>query len=107
MSEELINFQDVRLKIELDKPLTKQELATYLGVGYSTVKGWPWLPMIGEKLFYSDFLIARRQYLGLEGQHIGAHQSASIVGIYAKSRGRRGSPSPCTPAQEPRLAWPA
>jgi hypothetical protein len=35
------------------------------GIGYATVRSWPWLPMLGGLLFYDDFVAARRLHLGL------------------------------------------
>ena len=61
-----IDANEVERKIAADKPLTLAELATHLEVAYSVVKSWDWLPLISRKVFYADFIIARRRFTGLE-----------------------------------------
>lgn len=76
-----VNPGVVQAKIDSGRPLTLAELAVHTGYGYSTVRGWDWLPMLDGKVFYDDFVIARRRVTGLEAvPRSVARRSASNAG---------------------------
>ena len=63
-----------------DAAITLPQLCKRIGVSYDVVREWDWLPMIGRKIFYDDFILARRQHLGLESsQHTNGHLPKSTA----------------------------
>jgi hypothetical protein len=75
----------VEEKVKTGQPITKAELSVYLGVAYSVVRGWHWLPMLGGLLFFDDFTLARRMQLGLESDpRIVGHLRKSTAGKSVK-----------------------
>jgi hypothetical protein len=68
-------------KVIAGKPITKAELSVQLGVAYSLVRSWEWLPMLGGLIFYDDFIEARRRRVGLaDDPRIGARRRKSNAG---------------------------
>jgi hypothetical protein len=68
-------------KIDGRQPITKAELSVFLGVAYSLVRSWEWLPMLGGLIFYDDFIEARRRRVGLaDDPRIGARRRKSSAG---------------------------
>ena len=72
-------------KVKAGQPITKAELSVYLDVAYTVVRSWHWLPVIGNVIFFDDFVLARRMQLGLEADpRIGARHRKSIAGKSSK-----------------------
>src|SRR5882724_6545247 len=84
-----INRQAVALKVSDGLPITKAELAVYLGVSYTLVRSWAWLPMLGQLLFFDDFTLARQRHLGLEFY-------PQMLAHLRKSNAGKSGKSPCS-----------
>lgn len=65
-----ISPRRVAARVAADQALTLKELAVHTGLPYSTVRAWPahGLPLIDARIFYSDFVLWRRQRAGLAGE---------------------------------------
>lgn len=63
-----VDLTAARQKVTSDQGLTLKELAVLIGIGYDKVRQFSRMdgfPMLGGYVFYSDFVIWRRQVIGL------------------------------------------
>ncbi len=81
-----ISYAAAKAKADTDRGLTLRELAVVTEMPYSTVRQWPeaGLPMLGGRVFYSDFVEWRRLQTGLV-----TLQAATAAKSASRSRGGR------------------
>ena len=80
-----IDAGTVRTKIDSGQPITLAELAVFTSYAYSEVRTWRWLPLVGGRLFWDDFILARRIRSGLlPDPRIAANRPKSTAGKSAK-----------------------